>query len=124
MAPKTERRREPRAKPTRDLTLRLTGQPAAAEIRDISVNGVCCTTTQAVPVLTQVHLVLMVPTPRGPREIPCGGAVVRSVKETAAPGSHAAEPYETAIYFTDIREADRSVLAAYVAARRDAGATA
>lgn len=123
MAPRTERRREPRAKPTRDLTLRLTGQPAAAEIRDISVNGVCCMTATAVPVLTQVHLVLMVPSSRGSREIPCGGAVVRCVKDGDA-AAHASAPYETAIYFTDIREADRSVLAAYVAARRDAGAVA
>jgi hypothetical protein len=102
-----------------DLSIRLPGlrQPA---IRDLSASGVCCTTDSSIPLLSHVHLVLVLPTSRGLREVPCDGAVVRSAKED---GQHGAS-YETAIFFTEIRETDRAAITEYVSTLRSHGAVA
>lgn len=119
MPPRTERRRESRAKAPADLSIRLPGLRQAS-IRDISASGVCCTTDSALPLLSHVHLVLVLPTPRGLREVPCDGAVVRSAKEDGRHGPS----YETAIFFTEIRETDRAAIAEYVTSQRNHGAVA
>lgn len=120
--PSHERRQAPRAGAPRDLAMRLVGRPDVLEIRDLSASGVCCTIAQPLAVMTQVHLVLLVPrSGAAPREVPTDGVVVRCVKN-----SRGASPtgYEIAVFFTGLDDADRNTLASYVTAVRSAGSVA
>jgi hypothetical protein len=103
------------------MTLRLPGL-TPAKVRDLSAHGVCCTTERALPAMTQVHLVLLLPTPQGPREVACSGAIVRCVRLESAKAGEA--DWETAIFFTDLRETDRAAIADAVSAWRSQGAVA
>ena len=90
MPPAADRRTAPRARPPRDLRLRLVGNPDVVEIRDLSSSGICCTTRQPIPVMTQVHLVLLLPGAAGTdgpgtREVAADGVVVRCVKDSRRP---------------------------------------
>jgi hypothetical protein len=134
MPPRTERRRAVRAKSPPDMMLRIPGL-TPARVRDLSANGVCCTTDRPLPVLSHVHLILVIPSPHGQREVPCDGAVVRCVRDgnpgTGSAGSGApssssqtGSAYETAIFFTDIRESDRAAVTEFVSALRSQGAIA
>jgi hypothetical protein len=63
-------------------------------------------------VLSQVHLILVLPSPDGPREVSCDGAVVRCAKDG---GAKEGAVYETAIFFTRVEDDDRMALDEYVA---------
>ena len=136
MTPAAERRQAPRARPPLDLRLRLVGNPDVVEIRDLSASGVRCTTLQPLNVMTQVHLVLLLPVPssvpssvssssapghRAPREVAADGVVVRCVRDA----KHAGEPrFDTAIFFLKLDGADRETLAGYVNSLRSSGLVA
>jgi hypothetical protein len=68
--------------------------------------------------MTQVELVLLLPDPeiRGaaPRELVLAGTVVRS---RPLPGE-GTKTFETAIFFTDMKDDDREDVEAFVASRR------
>ena len=114
----------------------LPGLSAPAQIRDLSSSGVRCATDRPLPVLSQVHLVLLLPAfgpvsstdPAGgaaarPRDVACRGAVVRCTRDgnrTAAPGN----VFDTAIFFTDMRETDRAAIEEFVTALRGRGQVA
>lgn len=123
--PASERRRTKRARAPSGLRLRFAGQLDAAKVDDISTHGVSCVTSHAIPLLTQVEVVLLIPTDGASREVVCSGAVVRSTRRTGAAGGDRgqhgteatgaqADVHETAIFFTQIDEADRNVLDEYV----------
>src|SRR5262245_39851661 len=107
MPPRTERRRAARVTPPAASRLRIPGLLDAAEVRDLSSSGVCCTTSRPLPMLTQVQLVLLLPDEDSTREVVCAGAVVRCVRDGTRTGEVEpdAEPprgatWETAIFFT------------------------
>jgi hypothetical protein len=131
MPPAAERRQAPRARPPLDLRLRLVGNPDVVEIRDLSASGVRCATLQPLSVMTQVHLVLLLPAGQGPgtassaasapREVAADGVVVRCVRDAKRAG----EPrYDTAIFFLKLDGADRETLAGYVLSLRNSGLVA
>lgn len=120
MTLRAERRRAPRGKPSTDLRMSLPGMSAPARVRDMSSSGVCCTTDRPLPVLSHVRLAFEVAAESGSREIACGGAVVRCVKDGRASGGGPAT-YEVAIFFTDLRETDRAALDEFVSALRVSG---
>ena len=134
MPPTADRRLAPRARPPRDLHLRLVGNPEVTEVRDISASGVCCTMLQPLAVMTQVHLVLSLPAgaaPRpassGPVEVAADGVVVRCVRDGRRPHAGTTDgtaAYETAIFFTGLEDADRETLAGFVVALRTSGLVA
>src|SRR5690348_10999722 len=114
MKPANERRRSPRVAADLDLRVELGGKSGLAHIRDISASGVRCRTSQAIPLMTEVGLVIVLPHAAGPREVVCRGAVVRS-GPVSDPGSRGLA-YETAIFFTAMRDEDRVHVGEFVSA--------
>jgi hypothetical protein len=113
-----ERRRHPRARVALDVRIGVPGQAAPAQVQDLSASGVRCITERNLPLMSQVHLVLLVPDAgQGAgmrREILARGAVVRS-EPVRTPGRTA---FDTAIFFTQIEDSDRVEVQQFVAARR------
>ena len=109
-----ERRKSPRAPADLDLRFDVAGQAGVARIRDISASGVRCTTDRSIPLMMQVGLVIVLPAPSGRREIVCRGAVVRS-GPLGGPGGRVSA-YDTAIFFTDMRDEDRIEVGEFVSA--------
>jgi hypothetical protein len=116
-----ENRKKPRAAADMDMRFELAGQAGFARIRDISASGVRCVTDRALPLMTQVELVIVLPARGGHREVVCRGAVVRSTALHAAdapkPGRNAAG-FETAIFFTQMRDSDRTEVEEFVSSAR------
>src|SRR5262245_58710832 len=109
----TERRRHARVPADIELRCEQGGRSGVAHVRDISASGVRCVTDRAMPLMTQVGLILQIPGAGTPREIVCRGAVVRSGPIGGADG--ATGGFETAIFFTDVTESDRVWLEEFVA---------
>ena len=84
------------------------GRSGLARVRDISASGVLCTTDRALPLMTQVVLMLQIPGDVGATEIACRGAVVRS-----APAGRDAS-FDTAIFFTHMSDGDRASVENFV----------
>jgi hypothetical protein len=116
-----ENRKKPRVRADMDMRFELGGKAGVARVRDISASGVRCLTDRALPLMTQVELVIVLPAPGGHREVVCRGAVVRSTAvaspETSKPGKQAPE-YETAIFFTQMRDSDRTEVEEFVSSAR------
>ena len=108
MTHRTERRRHPRVKADLGLRVGTPGREAAARVHDVSPSGIRCLTDEGLPVMTQVRVHLEIPTRNGARTIACTGVVVRSERQSRDTG------HETAIFFTEVAEADRSELEAFV----------
>ena len=122
MQPGTERRGQPRVKTNLSVQLDLDGGTTDANIRDISLSGVCCITMSAMPVMTQVQLTIVLPGPMGTEQpIRCAGAVVRSAQLSADGGG---EGFETAIFFTQLGESERAEIEDFVALQQAAAMTA
>lgn len=111
----TERRRHARVAADIELRCDQGGRSGVAHVRDISASGVRCVTDRAMPLMTQVGLVLQIPGAGAPREIVCRGAVVRS--GPIGGGASGSAEFETAIFFTDVTESDRVWLEEFVSSR-------
>jgi len=129
-----ERRRQPRAAADLGMRFELPGPAATARVRNISQSGVRCHTDRRLPVMTQVQLAIALPIgPKGSlgtREITCRGVVVRcdpleSPAASAGDASRAANrsKYDTAIFFTDLGESDRSDVETFVSTAHRSDAT-
>ncbi len=117
-----EKRKKPRASADLDMRFDLAGQAGFARIRDVSASGVRCVTDRALSLMTQVELVIVLPAPAGRREILCRGAVVRcgplgASAQGATPGARG-PTFETAIFFTQMRDTDRIDLEEFVSSVR------
>ena len=99
MSAATERRRAPRA--LADFPIQLSPEQGATEARlkDLSTIGLCCTTPQEVPELSQVGIALQLPNAHEQHQVI--GAVVRCEAEVA-------------VYFTEIGEDTKAALEAFV----------
>jgi len=106
-----------------EFRMRLSGLLDTAVVRDVSVSGVRCSTARPLPLLSQMQVVLLLPTDGHAREVVCSGAVVRCVRESAARAA-ADSMYESAIFFTAIEDGDRSALQEYVSTLHRAGKVA
>ena len=103
MQPGTERRGQPRVRADLSVQLNLETGGSGANIRDISLSGVCCITDRAMPVMTQVELTIVLPTgPDATHPLTCSGAVVRS--EPIPTNGDGSSHFETAIFFTQMGE--------------------
>ena len=106
----TERRRAARA--TAEFPIQLTdlGGARAANLRDISTNGLCCLYPEAIREMTKVRIDLQLPGLTA--SMPVEGVVVRCDKlRGRTPAA-----YEIGIYFTDVPAAVRAALGDFVAA--------
>lgn len=117
-----EKRKSPRASADLDMRFDLAGQAGFARIRDVSASGVRCVTERAMPLMTQVELVIVLPAPTGRREILCRGAVVRCGPIAADPSGGKGPSFETAIFFTQMRDTDRIDLEEFVSSIRRSNA--
>lgn len=112
-----ERRGHPRVRAELPIQLTAEGGAADASIQDISLSGVCCFTSRAIPVMTQVRLTIVLPDRLGdPHPISCSGAVVRSSR--TGRGAGGSDRYETAIFFTELGESARNQLEDYMILRQ------
>ncbi|MEO6597347.1 MAG: PilZ domain-containing protein [Planctomycetota bacterium] len=115
--PQSERRRAVRALAT--FPVRLSQQPdgGPALLRDISENGLACTSSQSVPEMTLVGLDFSLP---GAAEVHhVKGAVVRCERLPKPAGrdeasAKAGPRWDLAIYFTELAPATRAALRNYV----------
>jgi hypothetical protein len=111
-----ERRRFPRV--ARGLSLKLSSDACdlIAETENISAAGANCLVTEAMPMMTRVAVMILLPIQRAgkpsTRQIRCEGVVVRSeaIRTSQAPNSR----YATAIYFSNIKVTDQRAINAYV----------
>ena len=109
MKPTSERRAAPRVQMDFPGKLTLPDGTSDARIRNISVSGISCVTDRALPVMTQVELIILLPIAGSPVPIHCAGAVVRS-----SPLEAHADQFETAIFFTELGEEARNELEDFV----------
>ena len=112
--PSSERRQSPRRRARVPMQLGPPGALGDAVVEDISLSGIRCVSGQALPVMSQValELVLSVPT-IGERSVSCQGVVVRTRAADATEsdaGERGSPRYETAIFFTSMTDRDRLFL--------------
>ncbi len=79
-----------------------------AMLRDISASGLSCLSPVAFEEMAVLEISMRLPHPDGAVEFKVGGAVVRC--EPAADGLH-----DVAVFFTQLDEANRKVLADFIA---------
>lgn len=118
---RAERRGYPRARV--DFALRIDDAISIIETRarDISCSGLYCQIKKAIPVMTRVAIFLLLPDPGeggvGLREIKCQGIVVRN--QLRAERDELL--YDTAIFFTDLKENDKERIARYINCKLEKG---
>lgn len=109
-----ERRGYPRARV--DFALKLEDAISIIETRakDISCSGLYCQIARPIPVMTKVDIILLLPSHErsvvGITEIKCKGIVVRSQLRAERDELF----YDTAIFFTELNEKDKDMIAQYV----------
>ena len=109
--PDRDRRREPRALSRLAIVLTDDRQEVTATTENISASGAYCRVSHYLPVMTKVRIRLELPGTHKPRMLKCQGVVVRIDPPLADP-SH--DHYDVAIFFNDLDDRDRIVLAEYV----------
>ena len=108
-----ERRKHTRVAASWPVHLALPEGAFTAELRDISVSGVCFFLDRPIPEMTLLQLNLGIPVESGEEVTIQGeGVVVR-----CAPLSPHLDHYEVAVFFNSLPSADREVLAAFVSRR-------
>lgn len=114
---KVERRKHPRIITRLPLELEHDTLSVTAETKDLSCAGVYCQTDTSLPLMSKVAIIMFLPyaSPNGTtttKEIRCKGVVVRSEPTILASASSA--HHNIAIFFTELTEVDRKIIAQYV----------
>lgn len=117
----SERRREKRVTTTGQVSLGASHVASTAVLRNVSLNGILCQSTQELAEMTVVELKLELPRLAEERadtryELECRGVVVRC--EPVARGN-SRRRWDIAIYFTDMPEASRAALERFVQVRKE-----
>lgn len=106
-APRSERRRAPRALASFSVQLSLAdGKPAT--LKDISEIGLCCTSPVEVPEMTMLAVDFQLPGQAQKHRVQ--GAVVRCEPARGRPSQ-----FEIAVWFQEVPPATRSALKGFVA---------
>ena len=116
--PASERRRHPRVAASWPVSLQLPDGTHVAELRDISVSGICFFLDRKIPEMTVLDLRLELPAHEGvagPTEVAGRGAVVR-----CEPVSPHLDHYEIAVFFNEIGDDERQRLQRFVETRLSA----
>jgi hypothetical protein len=94
------------------MEITLGGDRASAESLNVSANGVYFASRAFIPILTRLRITLELPESAGANsQVSCDGVVVRTEPEAEEP---TVREYQVACYFTDISDADRQRLEAYI----------
>lgn len=105
-----ERRRHPRVRANCAVNLALDGGSFRANLRDISVSGMCFHLDRPITEMTTLGLDLELPYEDEILRVRGEGVVVRSEKISAA-----IDHYEVAVFFHALRDSDRERLETYCA---------
>jgi len=109
-----ERRGYPRARV--DFALKIEDATSIIEtrVKDISCSGLYCQIGRPIPVMTKVAIILLLPSHGRSRvgitEIKCEGIVVRSQLRAERDELF----YDTAVFFTEMKEKDKDMIGRYV----------
>ena len=110
----SERRKFPRIEKSLSIKLSDNEFDILTETKNISANGAYCPVRQPLPLMTKLDVVLLIPVAknrsRAIKKLHCKGVVVRQ-EEARDNGTYS---WRVAIYFNEIKETDRKMLAAYV----------
>lgn len=113
-----ERRKFPRVKDGElSLKLKLDDFDSITHTLNISSSGVYCKLDKELPLMSRVKLVLMIPDAdkeSSLKDLEVSGVVVRQHPVTI---DGAIKHYDVAIFFEDLSDKDKDVIAAYVAKR-------
>lgn len=118
-----ERRQAPRVEERISVAITEAGEPLQTETHNLSTIGAYCTTDRFLPPMTKLQLEFEVPNGGRLHPIRCTGVVVRAEPVVR---SEARAAYQMGIFFTEITERDRAVIAEFVRerlARRTSGST-
>ena len=106
-----ERRNAPRISAKLPVSLVQGKDVFAAQTRNLSASGVYCTLRRFVEPMTKLSMSLELPHRPKPLRLRCQGVVVRVEPPRATPRR---STYQIAIFFNDLVERDRSLIARYV----------
>ncbi len=106
-----ERRQAPRVAERVTLAIREPGAPIQTETHNLSTIGAYCTVDRFISPMTKLQLQFDVPNGGRVAPIRCTGVVVR-VDPAVSPAGRAT--YRMGIFFTEITEQDRAVIAQFV----------
>jgi len=106
-----ERRRHPRVRANCAVNLVLAEGPFRANLRDISISGMCFHLDRGIPEMTRLDLDLELPHQGEVIRIRGEGVVVRSERISAA-----VDHFEIAVFFHSLRDSDRERLETYCSA--------
>ena len=113
---KNERRKYPRLKKNLPLEISKEDFNIVTEVENISCSGVYCQIDRFFPLMSKVEIVLLIPVQSRnktiTKKINCGGVIVRSepviLKDTDSAHNN------VAIFFAEIKESDRNIIAQYI----------
>jgi hypothetical protein len=113
--PKKERRKQPRARGKAGLMVGVESMTPSADIKDISLSGVCFTVAKPLEFMTRLMMTLIFPSDtmsakKSGGAVQCEGAVVRC--EPIASGED--NSYEVAVFFTHLEETAMAAIEEYV----------
>jgi len=113
-----ERRKSPRVKDEGlSLKLRLDDFDSMTHTMNISSSGLYCKLDKELPLMSKVKLMLMIPDPvkeGALKDLEVDGVVVRQHPVTI---DGSVKHYDVAIFFEDLSEKDREVIAGYIKRR-------
>ena len=113
-----ERRRSPRIAEQLPLALTAPEGPLEAKTKNLSASGTYCALNRFIAPMTKLALQLNLPQSRRHRTIRCSGVVVRV--EAMPRRSSQSPSYDTAIFFTNIAERDRTAINRFIHRRLSA----
>ena len=114
MRARAERRRDPRVATQLPLILNNGAGTIEARTENISTAGACCTLKQFLAPMTKLQIRLELPGHSPSTVVSCRGVVVRVQPQTPRAKQSA---YNIAIFFNDLSDHSRTVLARYVQER-------
>ena len=106
-----ERRNAPRISTKLPVSIVHGKNVLTAQTRNLSASGVYCTLRRFVKPMTKLSIWLEIPRRPKPLRLRCQGVVVRVEPPRATPRR---STYQIAIFFNDLAERDRSLIAQYV----------
>jgi len=114
MRSRPERRGAPRVASRLPLTLTRQAEELVTRTKNISASGAYCQIPRFVAPMTTLQVRLEIPGRSHPAHIECQGVVVRVEPARLNPSP---SRYHVAIFFSDLADRDRAVIARYVQQR-------
>ena len=115
---RSERRGAPRVSCRLPITLTEQSEDLVTQTKNISASGAYCTLRRFVVPMTKLQIRLKVPSRPQPTWVTCEGVVVRVEPPRQIPRRRS---YHVAIFFTELAESDRAIVARYVQQRLRTG---